>query len=197
MIKAIIFDCFGVLVADDLKMRIQAVDKVNPKAGLALHDLLRAIDRGMVSPQESIKQMGELMGVDPQELKQSIEASLIKNTQLTAHIRTLKPHYKVALLSNVRGRSRLEELFDHGELDELFDAVVASGDIGIIKPEPAIYEYTAEQLGVSTQECVMIDDIQRFCDGAEAVGMRSILFKDTDQAIHDLDALIDTEGQTH
>lgn len=194
MIKAIIFDCYGVLIADDLKMRIEAVDRVNPKAGLALHDLLRAIDRGMVSQQESITQMGELMGVDPQELKRSIDSSLVKNTKLTAYIRTLEPNYKVALLSNVRGRSRLEELFDHGELDELFDVVVASGDLGIIKPEPGIYEYAAEQLGVSTQECVMIDDNQRFCEGAEAVGMRSILFKDTDQAIHDLTALIDTEG---
>lgn len=197
MIKAIIFDCYGVLIADDLKMRIEAVDRVNPKAGLALHDLLRAIDRGMVSQQESITQMGELMGVDPQELKRSIDSSLVKNTKLTAYIRTLKPNYKVALLSNVRGRSRLEELFDHGELDELFDAVVASGDLGIIKPEPGIYEYAVEQLGVSTQECVMIDDNQRFCDGAEAVGMRSILFKDTDQAIGDLTALIDTKGQTN
>lgn len=193
MIKAIIFDCFGVLIADDLKMRIDAVTQVDPKAGEALHDILRAIDRGMLSREESSQQMGEIMHIDPQELLRSIDESLVKNTELTAYIRGLKSKFKIALLSNVRGRARLDELFDPGELDELFDVVVASGDIGIIKPERAIYEYTAEKLGVAPDECIMIDDRPDYCEGANAVEMRSILFLTTAQAQADLEALIDSE----
>jgi putative hydrolase of the HAD superfamily len=194
VIKAIIFDCFGVLIANDLKMRIDAVANVDPEAGQSLHDILKALDRGMISREESIEQMAKLMNVDPEGLRQGIDDSLAKNAELIKFIKTLRPSYKVALLSNVSGRQRLEELFEAGELDELFEVVVASGDVGVIKPEREIYEMTAEKLGIDPEGCVMIDDLPHYCKGAEAVGMKAIQFQSTDQAIRDLRALIDTQS---
>jgi putative hydrolase of the HAD superfamily len=140
--------------------------------------------------------MGAVMGIDALELSNSIQNSLAKNTELIAYIRTIKSNFKIALLSNVSGRARLEQLFDDGELDELFDAVIASGDVGIVKPERAIYELAVGKLGLMPEECVMIDDLSEYCEGAEAVGMRSIQFLTTVQARTDLEALIDSEQQT-
>jgi epoxide hydrolase-like predicted phosphatase len=194
VIKGIIFDCFGVLIANDLKARVDAVAKVNPDSGRALHDIMKARDRGMLGDQEYIQHMAQYMNVDPESLRRGIDSSLVKNTELTQFIRTLRQDFKVALLSNVSGRHRLEELFSPGELDELFEVVVASGDVGIIKPEREIYELTAEKLGVAPEECVMIDDLPQYCDGANAVGMKAIQFQNTEQAIRDLRALIDTQS---
>jgi epoxide hydrolase-like predicted phosphatase len=196
MIKGIIFDCFGVLIASDLQMRIDAVAKVNPDAGKSLTDIVKAIDRGMLTRDEAIPEMAKLMGVDPEELLRGMTDSLVKNTDLTAFIRTLRPKYKVAMLSNVSGRDRLDQLFDLGELDELFDVVVASGDVGVIKPEPEIYQLTIEKLGIDPKDCVMIDDLESYCNGAEAVGIHAIQFTSTSQAVADLEALIDRENQT-
>jgi epoxide hydrolase-like predicted phosphatase len=197
VIKGIIFDCFGVLISNDLKTRIDAAVKVNPSIAEDLNGLQRALDRGILERHEWASQAGMLMRVDPDELLSGIRNSLVMNTELMAFIATLRPQYKVGMLSNVRGRDRLEELFDNGELDELFDTVVASGDVGLIKPEPEVYELTAERLGVDPKDCVMIDDLEPYCAGAEAVGMRSILFTDTEQFKKDFANLIDTETQTN
>lgn len=194
MIKGIVFDCFGVLIADGLKAHIDAVAQVDPQAAQDLHDLLKQIDRGMTSFEESSEQISQLMSIKEGEFLEKLNETLVRNDELLSFIRTLRPRYKVALLSNVRGRDRLDELFaPEYSLDDFFDVVVASGDVGIIKPEREIYELTAEKIGIAPEDCVMIDDRPDYCEGAETVGMRSILFQNTKQGTEELLALIDSE----
>lgn len=88
----------------------------------------------------------------------------------------LKGKYKLAMISNVSGRRSLDDRFLPGELDELFEVVVASGDVGFEKPSPHIFTMTAEKLQTAPEECLFIDDIKAFCDAAEAVGMQSFHF---------------------
>lgn len=99
-----------------------------------------------------------------------------KNTEVIDMIKSLKGDYGLAMLSNVSGRRSLDERFAPGELDELFDVVVASGDVGFEKPSPHIYTMTAEKLRVLPEECLFVDDIESFCIAAEAVGMQSLHF---------------------
>ena len=197
MIKAVVFDCFGVVIADVLRARRESVSKVDPVAGQAMSDIVKASNRGMTTREEAAKQMAEILGVDYKQILTDVDNGEVKNDELITFIKTLRPTYKLAMLSNVRSRERLDQLFDPGELDQLFDTVVASGDVGFIKPEREIYEMAAEQLGVLPQECVMIDDIREYCDGAEDAGMRSIQFTSTEQAIADFAALIDTESEKY
>lgn len=101
-----------------------------------------------------------------------------KNVEVIEAIAALKGDYKTAMLSNVSGRRSLDERFNPGELDELFDVVVASGDVGFEKPSPHIYTMTAEKLQLDPSECLFVDDIPAFCAAAEAVGMQSLHFVD-------------------
>lgn len=197
MIKAVVFDCFGVVIADVLRARRESISKVDPAAGQAMSDIVKASNRGMTTREEAAKRMAEIIGIDYQQILTDVDNGEVKNDELIAFIKTLRPTYKLAMLSNVRSRERLDQLFDPGELDQLFDAVVASGDVGFIKPEREIYEMAAERLGVAPQDCVMIDDIREYCDGAEDAGMRSIQFTSTEQAIADFAALIDTESEKY
>jgi HAD superfamily hydrolase (TIGR01509 family) len=68
----------------------------------------------------------------------------------------------------------IEHLFQKEELDRLFDTVVLSHNEGLAKPNPAIFTLTAERMGLAPGECVMIDDIESNCDGAEIAGMYSV-----------------------
>lgn len=64
--------------------------------------------------------------------------------------------YQIALISNA---STAEvQAWPDSPLRELFDVAVFSCDVGMKKPDPAIYHYTAEQLGVEAQHCVFIGD---------------------------------------
>lgn len=64
--------------------------------------------------------------------------------------------------------------------------------LGLRKPDPAIYERVAGQLRVPPAGCVFIDDRERNCEAARAVGMRAIRFRgDADELEHELSALLD------
>lgn len=196
MIKAIIFDCFGVFIGNPYKIRVQELEKIDPEKASAVRDINRASDRGFLSREETAAHMAEIIGITPEQLMAEQDKGEVKNEQLIEFVKTLRPDYKLAMLSNIGSRGRLDLRFGEGVLDTLFDTVVASGDEGYIKPEPEIYQIALHRLGVQPDECVMIDDILEFCQGAEAIGMHAIQFFDTQQCITDLNALIDRGGKT-
>ncbi len=91
---------------------------------------------------------------------------------------------RTALLSNSWGLNYPREGWDR-----LFDAVVISGEVGLRKPEPAIYLHTAEQLGLPTAECVFVDDLLPNVRGAEQVGMLALHHTDPDSTRTQLEGL--------
>jgi putative hydrolase of the HAD superfamily len=72
-------------------------------------------------------------------------------------------------------------------VDEIFSVVVDSAFVGSRKPEPRIYEITLERLGVPAQAALLIDDIELNCTAARDLGMRAVWFRDTDQAIAEIE----------
>jgi putative hydrolase of the HAD superfamily len=196
MIKAIIFDCFGVFIGNPYKIRVQALEQTDPEKAKIMHDINRASDRGFLSREETAEQMAELIGISTEQFLAEQDSGEVRNEELVEYVKTLRPHYKLAMLSNISSRQRLDIRFEPGQLNELFDVVVASGDEGYIKPEPEIFEITLKRLGVLPEECVMIDDIIEYCQGAEAVGLHFIQYLNNQQCITDLNALIDRGGKT-
>jgi putative hydrolase of the HAD superfamily len=80
--------------------------------------------------------------------------------------------------------------YDMSLLDELFEAIVISGDVGMHKPEPAIYMLGAERLGLRCEECVFVDDLRENCQGAEEVGMTAVLHRGADTTLPELEKLL-------
>lgn len=114
-----------------------------------------------------------------------------RNEAMIEFAKSLNGTYKTAMLSNVSGKADLDRRFYPGELDQLFDHVVASGDIGFEKPDPEIYEITLMYLGVSAEEALFIDDIPRFCEAAEKVGIRAVRCVDVNETIQQVKELLD------
>jgi len=76
-------------------------------------------------------------------------------------------------------------------LDELFDTVVDSCEVGLRKPNPAIYRLACERLGVDPERAVLLDDIESNLRGAEAAGLRGIhVGPDPTPAVEALRALL-------
>ena len=73
------------------------------------------------------------------------------NHELVDYIRTLRPKYKVGLLSNAWNdlRQVMQERFD---FDGLFDDLVISAEVGLAKPDPRIFHLAVERLGVQPAE---------------------------------------------
>jgi HAD superfamily hydrolase (TIGR01509 family) len=170
--RAVIFDCFGVLYVDVS----QAYFAHFPELSEELHDLNRMADHGFIDRNTYIEGVAKLTGVSTRETTEAFAREHRINQPLIDYIKsTLKPSYKIGLLSNI-GRDWMQDFFDQHALHELFDTVVMSSEEGITKPNPLIFERTAERLGVPADECVMIDDIKENCEGARATGMKALLY---------------------
>ena len=94
-------------------------------------------------------------------------------------VRDLKERgYKLYLLSNISTKFAAEykDIPWLDELFSLFDGLVFSAPIGLVKPHRAIFEHLLTAFSLKADECVFIDDSQKNIDGCEAVGIRGILF---------------------
>lgn len=196
MIKAIIFDCFSVLIGDATKLVSSNLWHTNPERAKQFQAVAHTLDKGIIAEEEAGPILAGLLEMTPEALQALRNKGEVRNVELLSYIeKSLRGHYKLAVVSNISSRSRLDQRFLPGELDNLFDVVIASGDVGYIKPQPEIFHIVAERLGVAPEECVMLDDIADFCDGARMAGMQAIQFISNKQAITDLNTLIDRGGK--
>jgi HAD superfamily hydrolase (TIGR01509 family) len=187
-IKAIIFDCFGVLVLSGQASLLQDYPDLSDE----LSDLILQSDYGYISRDEFNQAACRLTGLSLTDFKSRYWSANIRNESAFKWVRTLKAagNYKVGLLSNI-GQGWLSDFVPEADDEQLFDAVVLSGDVGMTKPAAEIFQLTAKRLGVTPAECVMIDDLLTNVDGARRAGMEAILFGTTSQSQADLGRLLE------
>lgn len=123
-------------------------------------------------------------------IRQEFFAGDIIDRELLAFIRTLRPRYKVGLISNAW--PDLRDYIVESKFDDVFDVLTISAEVGVMKPDPKIYRTALEGLGVRTEEAVFVDDMPVNVEGARALGMHGILFENRGQTIKELKSLLDT-----
>lgn len=96
------------------------------------------------------------------------------DSELIELVKELKKTYKIGLLSNTT-RGQFDGILSL-EQQALFDVVALSGEMGFGKPDIRAYREVARLLGEFPSDCLMIDDSQSNCAGAEAAGMKAVLF---------------------
>ncbi len=75
------------------------------------------------------------------------------------------------------------------DVDGLFDVVVDSCEVGMRKPEPAIYELTRDKLGVPHTGLFFVDDLGVNLKTARTLGWQTLRYDDTPRVLAVLDAL--------
>lgn len=85
--------------------------------------------------------------------------------------------FKTAILSNM-GEDLLAHMRENFRWLDRFHHLTWSCELNFVKPEPEIYRHTLENLGVAAEEALFIDDKPENVEGARAVGMHALLFRD-------------------
>jgi len=96
----------------------------------------------------------------------------------------LSGKYKLAIISNmISNASRL--VLDKHDLEQYFDGVVLSRDLGIRKPDPEIFNFTLKNLGVKSSTAVHVgDSLEHDVQGANNIGMKTVWIKGDNVAIN-------------
>jgi putative hydrolase of the HAD superfamily len=127
----------------------------------------------------SAKQIGQL-------LEQDAIMWMNLNPAMLAWIPKIKQAgFRLGILSNM-GDGVLEYLRPRFPWLSQFDHLTWSCELGVVKPDPAIYLHTLKKLAVSPDRALFIDNLEKNIAGAEAVGLHAALFENADQLQKDL-----------
>lgn len=188
MIKAVIFDCFGVLVNGAFHDVYARLGGDAEQDSDFIDDLLGHANLGLMTSDDMQEKVTEQLGITDQQWQVAIHNTQQPSLPLLEYAKSLKDRYKIAILSNANVGT-LERKFTPEQL-QLFDVVVVSAEVHVMKPDPVIYTLTAERLGVEPGECVFLDDIPEYCAAAEATGMKTICYQNFVQGKRDLEVLL-------
>ena len=197
-IKAVIFDFGGVLVGmiDD-RPRLKLAEQLGVPLS-RLDDLVfysksaQKASMGEIKVGQHWQAVGEALGIKPEDMPDILEqywSADDVNWVLLDFIRNLRPRFKVGLLSNAWDDLR-ETMHTRWDIDGLFDELIISAEVGLVKPDPRVFYLALDRLGVEAPEAVFIDDMQVNVEAARQLGMAGIQFLDTRQTLVELQAML-------
>ncbi|MEJ2754163.1 MAG: HAD-IA family hydrolase, partial [Chloroflexota bacterium] len=167
MIKAIIFDVGGVLLrTEDHSYRRRWEAELGLEHGEAEEivfnsEMGQKAQRGEISDEELWQWIGQRLelGQRLEAFRQDFWAGDVLDEDLVALIRSLRPRYQTAVISNATDALR-DSLARKLGIADAFDVIIGSADLGIMKPSPVIYERALADLDREAQESLFIDDFQ-------------------------------------
>ncbi|CAM3612859.1 Alpha-D-glucose-1-phosphate phosphatase YihX [Vibrio aerogenes CECT 7868] len=150
------------------------------------------LNKGLISETEAKLQYQQAHYLSAEECERLFY--YVKHTQLLIYgstdllKRVKNAGYGVyALTDNVKEIvSYLKMTYDFWEL---FDGTTVSASVGLLKPQPEIYQLLLSQYGLVAAETVFIDDMPHNVAGARAAGISAIQFENATQCEQDLKML--------
>jgi epoxide hydrolase-like predicted phosphatase len=151
-------------------------------------ELLERLEVGAVTEAEFEPPFAELLGVSSHVgLIDRLFAGMRPDPEMVeAVVAAKRAGVRTGLLSNSWGEDR----YDRSRFGELFDTLVISGEVGIRKPDPAIYALACERLEREPVYCVFVDDLPGNLKPARALGMATVLHRDAVTTIAELEPLL-------
>jgi HAD superfamily hydrolase (TIGR01509 family) len=98
------------------------------------------------------------------------------NTPLLDYLKTLKPYYKLGIISDAESNARA--MVKEWVNEEFFDVIVFSAEEKVCKPHPQIFNIALEKLGVRASSTLFVDDKPKNIEGAKQLGVHAVLYKD-------------------
>lgn len=196
--KGVIFDFHGVITSPPLA----GVDDYEVELGLPTgsltgymrgHPMVHRLETNQIDAREYWRHIRadvrDTHGVeiDLRRLVAEMDDAITIDDEMIGLVRALRPTYKVAMLTNVGKRS--SRVFHGDAYRDAFDAVVESAEVGLRKPDPAIYELAAKELGLEPGQCVFVDDWEENLPPAAELGMATVAYESPAQCADALRAL--------
>lgn len=193
-IEAVIWDIGGVLWRnEDQSSRLQLSEKLGiPLDVLYTHVFLSETAElatlGKITENDHWQAIAEAIGILPDDIpafRRDWWAGNQFDLDLLAFIRKLRSNFKVGILSNAWSDARVEFSRILEEMG-MNDHVLFSAEVGLKKPDPAIYMKLLSLMEVKPENTVFIDDSEENIDAANRLGIHGMLFTSSAQVREDL-----------
>ncbi len=201
--RAVIFDLGGVILrTEDPAPRAALAQRL----GISRSELERIVfenpvsqlaERGLATPADAQEAIADLLNRPvaeiPALLKQFFAGDRV-DFALIELIQKLRPAYKTALLSNTWNVDLPAFLREELQIPDTFDVIISSSQQQLVKPDPTIFRLALRLLDARPEEAVFVDDFDRNIAAAAAMGIRTIHFRNAEQARAELLAILGVTG---
>lgn len=196
-IKAIFFDYGGVIQRTEYQSPRQYLAQ---KFGMEYEDIDKIVFDSPTARQATVGEIKEAehwsaiakrfkLGKDELEkFKSEFYGGDVIDHAFMQFIRSLRPKYKVGLISNAL--SDMREYLIKQKLDDAFDTLTISAEVKSAKPEAKIYLHALGQTEVKAEEAVFVDDVVANIEASQKLGMHGVLFRDVDEVINQIKKLL-------
>ncbi len=157
-------------------------------------DLVTAFETGRMTEEDFSMRFAQRLAqetgkeIDPERfVARMLGGVRLEEGMLDAVASTRRAGFKTGLLSNSWGLDG----YPRERFEELFDVVVISAEVGMRKPQPEIFRFTATKLGVEASRCVFVDDHPGHLKAALAEGMTTVLHRSPNETIEELQRLFE------
>lgn len=169
MVDIVLFDLDGVIRQFPPVLEGDLIGPVAFEPGL-----LRRVVTGQISDAawraEVARHVGDAAVAAWSESCGSVDADVL------AIVRAVRVQTRVGVLTN--GTTRLRSDLSRLGITDGFDAIFNSSELGVAKPDPAVYEVVCTMLDVAADSVFFVDDSPSHVDGARRAGLRAALFVD-------------------
>lgn len=175
MIKAVVFDFYGVICADSFYSWVDKHYLPNDPLRPYFAEVCEQSDTGKLTEAQFFQEISQLSGLTPAELRGELGGELIIHQDVVRIIDRLKHRkIKIGVLSN--SPTTLHKIIAGSGLVGYFDQILTSAETKYIKPEPAFFKLMLGRLQVEPAEAVFVDDHAKNVLGAEATGMTGVIY---------------------
>ena len=198
-IKAIIIDFGGVILRTEDRKPRTTLAQHHGLTFQELDDLVfssvssKQAAMGFISSNQHWNQVCTELQVNPKMQNKFIQdffAGDRLDWGLLSILRKLHKKYRIALLSNAWDDLR-HHIENEWQISDIFDMLVISAEVGLVKPDPKIFEYTLTKLGLQAIESIFIDDFLENINTARGIGLNVIQFQNVHQVTEDLYTVLD------
>lgn len=198
-IRAVFFDFGGVIqrtefqaprqrLAQRFGMDYDDIDKLVFSSPSAIQATIGAVSE--TEHWQAIAQRLKVRDEEIQEVEKEFFAGDIIDHSLLQYLSTLRPRFITGLISNAWSGMRV--YIQRQRIAGSFDHLVISAEVGAAKPEARIYQIALEQAQVRAEEAVFVDDVVENIEACERVGMKGILFMNSQDAVDQLEKILRT-----
>lgn len=192
-IRAVFFDFGGVIQRTEYQAPRQALAQ---RFGMEYDDIDKLVFAGPTAVQATLGQITEeqhwqaiarrlkVTDGEIEAVEREFFAGDMVDLSILQMLRSLRPRFTTGLISNAW--SGMREYLARHKIDDAFDHLTISAEVGMAKPEASIYRLALEQAQVQAGEAVFVDDVPANIEACENLGMKGILFKEPQAAMNRL-----------
>lgn len=173
--RVAVFDFFGVICSEVapywLADHFTASEAVDIK-----RTVVHEADRGAISQDALFEFLAMKSAVPAQTILEEWLALAVIDRTVVDYVAALAARERVALLTNSPA-GFVREILRRENLEQLFEVIVVSSEVGLAKPDPAIYDHTVTVLGVPPGSATLLDDNPANVAAARDAGMGAYLVR--------------------